>query len=410
MFLSWCIVYISMAKQALLIGCDYAGTPVSLQGGCSDDIQNVQTLLTNVYGYNSSNITVLCDNSSDPDKLPTQSNILKSLQTMVQSSASLKEIWFHYSGHGTQERFTNGIEDVIVPVDVISSDGTINKDKLINADTIHSYLEQINSSCRALFLFDSCHSGTICELPYTYTCNTTNGLIKSVTSKPNTLPSSNIYMISGCQDNQTSSNVYLSSMKEYTGAFTSVFIVALQKYNYSIDIKNLYSTVCRDLKNGGFGQLPMLSSSNSSPRNFIFMPDSSVSRPIPAIIPMPTPLPYLPPIKTSPVITYSAPPSRPPRPSGPKFHESVNATFKPRKSKKSSKLTALQKKQVQVQTNHSSIRVNFLSMIVKPRQVRVRGIGKAVGQAALSRALGGVPIREINMNKRKNTKLALVFV
>jgi hypothetical protein len=217
-------------------------------------------------------------------------------------------------------------------------------------------------------------------------------------------------MISGCQDNQTSSNVYLSSMKEYTGAFTSVFIVALQKYNYSIDIKNLYSTVCRDLKNGGFGQLPMLSSSNSSPRNFIFMPDSSVSRPIPAIIPMPTPLPYLPPIKTSPVITYSAPPSRPPRPSGPKFHESVNATFKPRKSKKSSKLTALQKKQVQVQTNHSSIRVNFLSMIVKPRQVRVRGIGKAVGQAALSRALGGVPIREINMNKRKNTKLALVFV
>ena len=62
---------------------------------------------------------------------------------------------------------------------------------------------------------------------------------------------------------------------------------SLNWVNYSIDIKNLYSTICRDLKIDGNSQLPLLSSSNPSSRNFIFMPPSTVAKPIPAIIPVP---------------------------------------------------------------------------------------------------------------------------
>jgi hypothetical protein len=410
-----------MSKQALLIGCDYTGTPDSLSGGGLDDIQHVQKMLINVYGYLPENIITLRDDNTDASKKPTKANILNSFQSIVQTST--KEIWFHYSGHGSQERFSNGkVEDVIVPTDAISSDGSINTNNMINADTIRSYLDQIHSSCRAIFLFDSCHSGTICELPYTYVCNPVNGLVKPVTVSPNTLASSNIYMISGCLDNQISSNIYLSSMKEYVGAFTTFFIMALQKYNYSIDIKNLYSTVCRDLRSNGFKQSPMLSSSNSSSRNFIFMPDTNVARPIPAIIPMPTPAPYVPPVKTASVLPPAPSPSVF-KPSNQPLHNNPQLNLANRKRKKQNALAGMQKKRGNA-VNPSKLVVyhpthNNFRALLGPSSMVVRSgrgllLGKPMPRAnSLIREVNtfraAPAVRDVFSLRRMNTKMPIVF-
>ncbi len=405
-----------MSKLALLIGCNYTNTPDNLRWGCIDDIENIQKLLVNVYGYSPNNIIVLRDDNTDPTKTPTKANILNELETLVSKSAINTEIWFHYSGHGSQARFnSNGIikengtiEDVIVPIDVIEPDGTIVSNNLISADTIHIYLKQISSKCRALFLFDSCHSGTLCELPYTFLCNPTNGLVKPLTSSTNTLACSNIYMMSGCQDNQTSENVYLSSMNEYVGAFTTAFIKALQKYNYSIDIKNLYSTICRDLKMSGNNQLPLLSSSNPSSRSFIFMPPGTIARPIPAIIPVASSIQppfYVPtPAPTQPAKPPQKPAQKPNKPIKSNMH--ALQLFPPSRNQIPINMMANSITQYVIRKKH-------VPSIPPPGQRKIRNVHSSIysnfrGLVARSRVIEN-PGFTRNINPRTTNRISLIF-
>lgn len=306
-----------MTKAALLVGCDYTGTSAQLSRGCIDDVQNIYQVLTRVYGYLPQNIVVLRDD--DPKNLPTKANILAKLQALVASSTTMEEIWFHYSGHGTQisqvcaNTHRPSMEDAIVPIDVISRSGAINVQNLIMADQLHAYARQVAASCRAIWLFDSCHSGTICELPYKF--DFTNRALALTSSSSLAIPCQQFYMMSGCTDLGTSANIYLQVMNEYVGAFTTILILTLQMYNYAVDIKTLYEEVCLELTQNGFSQHPWLSCGNASP-NFTLRPAISGGT-LPTIIPMrltPIPIPATVPIVPVPSVPLSTRRRVPPRP------------------------------------------------------------------------------------------------
>jgi hypothetical protein len=244
-------------KRALLIGINYITNPNARLYGCIEDIKNVQNMLIDAYGYPPENIVVLRDDMSA--KMPTKQNIILGLQMMASVSGPNDELWIHYSGHGTQLPDRNGDEpdgadEAIVPVDYPTA-GMIADDDLFNiVRTIR---------CKTFLVFDSCHSGSVCDLQYSI--NYVNGsFTKSVTSNKY-VANPNIILLSGCRDAQTSADAYDSTMNEAGGALTMSLTESLRKNKHAVDIMKVYNDLCYLLMQGKFEQIPVLSSSRNNP-------------------------------------------------------------------------------------------------------------------------------------------------
>ena len=151
-------------KKALLIGCNYTSVPQIQLRGCINDIIHISEVLMDSFDYDRSNITQLRDDSKNPAQLPTRANIINNLIKIVNDSANLSEIWIQYSGHGSQVKLINtteisGLDEVIVPIDYQRA-GLIVDDEIFNIIR--------NSKCPTILLFDCCHSGSICDLQYSF--------------------------------------------------------------------------------------------------------------------------------------------------------------------------------------------------------------------------------------------------
>lgn len=248
-------------KKALCVGINYYNTPSNKLNGCIDDVINIKNVLIDAYGYSTQNITVLRDDIvNNPTYLPTRANILSNLKSLVDSSAGCDEIWFHYSGHGSQIADKNGdevskLDQVIVPMD-FPSFGFITDDELYNII--------INAKCKFILLFDSCNSGTVCDLPYTFEYKNYNSYVSHSISNIQ-IQNQNIFMISGCKDNQTSADAYSGEYMEYIGVFTNAFIAALRMHNHSAGLLVVYRDTCDYIIQNGYSQTPLLSSSNPHP-------------------------------------------------------------------------------------------------------------------------------------------------
>jgi len=254
-----------MTKKALLIGINYVNNPNARLNGCIDDIININQVLTNNYEYNKENIIQLRDDFSDSNAIPTRNNILKELTNLIDQTASLTEIWIHYSGHGSQIRDNNNdevdkLDEVIVPLDYNIS-GFITDDEIFNIVK--------NTKCKTILLFDSCHSATICDLQWSFEYNNNGGFIKTQNNNKK-INNPYVFSISGCKDIQTSVDSYDVTRKQYVGAFTNAFISCLSSNKFNANIIKLYADVCNCLKKNGFNQKPVLSSSSTIP-SFIFI-------------------------------------------------------------------------------------------------------------------------------------------
>jgi len=248
-----------MVKRALLIGCNYTAIPQVRLYGCINDIVNVRNVLIDAYGYAPSNIVMLRDDTANKLALPTRANILAQLTALFAASSSNDEVWVHYSGHGTQVRDTNGDEidgsdEAIVPCD-------FNTAGMITDDTLFGIVK--SAKCRALLFFDSCHSGTVCDLQYIRNYN--NGVITVGMNNARVITNSNIIMMSGCRDMQTSADAYSTALALSVGAFTNALLESLRANDHSVDIMKLYSDTCAYLKAGGYVQIPALCSTVQTP-------------------------------------------------------------------------------------------------------------------------------------------------
>ena len=239
-------------KRALLIGIDYLAMPSITLNGCVYDVINMSHVLIDAYNYDS--IVVLRDDINNPSTMPTRANIMSNLQLLAQQSTALDEIWVHYSGHGSQipdktAYASNGQNQFLVPCDYQTAGFIIDKDILTIVKTI---------KCKAVFMFDACHSGSMCDLQWSYQYNTPTSWTK-IQNNNMVISNPNIYMISGCKDDQTSSDAYIKIDKSAEGAFTNALITALRYYRHNVSIVNLYQYICGFLSANGFAQTPVLS-------------------------------------------------------------------------------------------------------------------------------------------------------
>ncbi|KAF5387578.1 hypothetical protein D9757_006584 [Collybiopsis confluens] len=167
-------------KKALIIGINYEGTNSSL-GGCHSDASRMYQFISKTYGFTDDSIIVLRDDTKlKAEYQPTKANILYWMQWLVQDAQPHDSLFFHYSGHGGQRADHDGDEmdyndECIYPVDSIAiTDATpeqkaSTRGKTIIDDELHlSLVSPLPPGVRLTAIFDSCHSGSVLDLPFMY--------------------------------------------------------------------------------------------------------------------------------------------------------------------------------------------------------------------------------------------------
>lgn len=154
----------NVRRKSLLIGINYTGSQHALRG-CHQDVQNMEHFLASRGDpTDPSSMVILTDARSGPF-YPSGHNILAAMDWLVSEPGC--RLFLHYSGHGGQVKDPDGdrdsgYDDTIVPVDFEQSGQ-------LDSDTLHRRLVSKLPPTSTLFIiFDCCHSGSAIELPYMY--------------------------------------------------------------------------------------------------------------------------------------------------------------------------------------------------------------------------------------------------
>jgi len=260
----------SGVRKALLIGCNYPGTRCALRG-CVNDVLKMRELLLS-QGFPDSKIVVLRDDQRarrrasssarvggstvwprflgarrgdavrvrrEEDKKaparraprrpsaggnpnqPTKARILHELRALVAGARRGDCLFFHYSGHGGQQRDTGGDEEdgydeTILPCDFKRS-GQITDDVLFEL-----VVKPLPEGVKLTSVMDCCHSGTGLDLPFSFD--------RQRGWRCDDVPfhtRGDVQMFSGCEDDQTSADTVQNF--QAGGAMTNAFLKTLRE-------------------------------------------------------------------------------------------------------------------------------------------------------------------------------------
>jgi metacaspase-1 len=226
-----------MVKRALLIGINYKGMSGAELKGCINDVNNINNFIQKNCGYKAGDIRVLTDDT--PTK-PTRANMESALTWLVSGCKAGDTLFLHYSGHGSRLSDRNGDErdghdEVFVPLDY-QARGVITDDWLgVNV------VAKVPAGASLFAFTDCCHSGSMLDLGFTMTCNSTYTKGKATSTTPyvardwtnqysmgnehNRNTTGDIYMFSGCLDAQTSADAFIRGQSQ--GAFTACLLELL---------------------------------------------------------------------------------------------------------------------------------------------------------------------------------------
>lgn len=141
---------------------------------------------------------------------PTKNNIYKQIREILRKAKKTDYIFIYYSGHGSQLGYSNAnreesdkMDECIIPVDYNPK----KKSSVITDDEISKLLSTFlkNKKTVSVFMmFDCCHSGTICDLKYTYNYNRNNNKFVKNESTPKDSIDAHVLVLSGCKDDSVS--------------------------------------------------------------------------------------------------------------------------------------------------------------------------------------------------------------
>lgn len=220
------------------------------------------------------------------------------MQWLIEGARADDALFLHYSGHGGQTEDLDGDEDdgydeVIYPLDYKTAG------HIVDDEIHHVVVKPLMPGVRLTAIFDSCHSGTVMDLPYVYStkgvakepnlaAEAGQGLLSAVsayasgdmagvaksvfgfaktafkgdgahkkTIETKTSPA-DVIMWSGSKDDQTSADASIA--QQATGAMSWAFISAI-KANPQQSYVQLLNSV-RDLLETKYSQKPQLSCSH----------------------------------------------------------------------------------------------------------------------------------------------------
>jgi len=199
-------------------------------------------------------------------------NIVSAFRELISlANQGYSKLLFYYSGHGSSMVDKSGDEkdgqdECLVPSDFRTGGFVID-------DELNACLKNLKSNltCQIILITDACHSGTIFDLPFTYSSQNTSGTVNSKNNSTlaSVSPTTNIIQISGCMDNQTSASAYaMDRAKIWQGALS----FSLQRYLSEMSYKpsNLFDLIVKvrqRLKSLNFSQIPQVSQNNNGSLN-----------------------------------------------------------------------------------------------------------------------------------------------
>lgn len=229
-------------KKAVLIGLNYPNSLYTLSG-CVNDVKNGDAFLK-AHGYDSR----FLEDKDVSDKY----DVLEALEELKNSDS--KVVFFHYSGHGTQVQDTGNDEMDGKDEVVYSKNG-----HLITDDDINEKLAGFGEDKLVFLIFDCCHSGTMADLRYqavSYEPYVREEKVKKeVRAK--------VICVSGCRDNQVSSDI--TEKGTSYGALTKTLYDILRKNEETgrkIKWSELYQELLIEMTKKHYSQIPQMSASS----------------------------------------------------------------------------------------------------------------------------------------------------
>ncbi|CDJ57918.1 metacaspase 1 precursor, putative [Eimeria maxima] len=261
-------------RKALLIGINYFGTEAELRG-CVNDAKRMQQLLRGLYGFGSgpTEMVLMTDEATDPLYRPTKQNMLAAMQWLTAGCQPGDSLFFHFSGHGSQQADSTGLEadgfdETILPLDFRHAGEIVD-------DELHALLVQpLPSACRLTAVIDACHSGSCLDLPFIWRQ-------QSCCWEEETNPFyvlGDAQLFSSCTDSQTAADLRGDGLHTAAGgAMTTAFVSVLTQMPFSHSYPSLMEALTASMKQRGLSQRPQLSSS----QRFEFNRPFSLTTPIP---------------------------------------------------------------------------------------------------------------------------------
>jgi len=270
-------------RTALLVGINYNNNPDATLNGCYNDIVNVSQYLRTTLGYDSAAVSILTDGNRGAAGAgtasavpPTRQNIIAGMTALVSGMVSGDEAIFHFSGHGSLVRDTNGdeatgLDSCLCPLDYnapASAGGGIITDDEIRALLVN----KVPRGARLYVILDCCHNGTGCDVRYKYEDfsillrppSGRNPAIwrtqqKAFTNGKYTDTAGDVFMISGSRDEQTSADAYINNA--FAGALTYAVFSILRANSATIRTYS-WSALLRDVRHfmrvNRYSQIPQV--------------------------------------------------------------------------------------------------------------------------------------------------------
>lgn len=269
-----------MKKKAFLVGINRYPDPRNNLKGCVNDVLLMAKMLKEQYDFQSGDVQLLTD------KRATTAAIRSGLEQLVSGAKPGDSLVFHYSGHGTQVRDTNGdelsdsLDEIICPYD-------LDWDDPFTDDDLAGICKGIPKGALFTVILDCCHSGTglrefippglpirykfvdaPVEVRYRSESRIENrGIDRSVTmAGPDkglrvrrfgvSLTRTNAVLIAGCRSDQTSADAWIDG--DYHGALTFYLWRSLRAAGYNTTYRKLVSATGDALADHNFDQVPQL--------------------------------------------------------------------------------------------------------------------------------------------------------
>lgn len=260
-------------RRALLIGLQYDKRLGQLSG-CWNDVRGVAQVLKKEYGYGE--VTMMTDEPSNRNSSawPNRKNVKKAIKQLIKGTKSGDRLYFHYSGHGTQEqkkvstkKESDGHNEAIVEAD---------KGDLIIDDDLYDWLiDALPEGVRLVAIMDCCNSGTNLDLPFTWRPkNSSSNDIELEGDNVSDARKKWAVEISGCLDDQLSHEVSAQNGKTY-GAMTDQWIIFLKWWiqaqsQISYTWQDVVDFIFKGLKVTQIDQIPQLSATTRAPISEFF--------------------------------------------------------------------------------------------------------------------------------------------
>jgi len=251
-------------RTAFLVGINYVNTDNELNG-CYNDVVNVAQYLRTALGYVAPGaISIITDGNRNVAGTasalpPTRQNIIAGMTALVAGMVAGDEAVFHFSGHGSLVRDTNGdeatgLDSCLCPIDYDAPSAS--GGGVVTDDEIRTLLvDRVPRGARLYVILDCCHNGSGCDIRYKY--EDFSILVRerptplwrtqqrAFTNPKYTDTAGEVFMISGSRDEQTSADAYINNA--YAGALTYA-VFAILRANQTAIRTYSWSALLRDVR------------------------------------------------------------------------------------------------------------------------------------------------------------------